>query len=142
MATARQKGATEILAIDLTPPPSPRRPRTAVGVLRQSLFILAQSATRAMETCMAEQARIRLVRPDLARSSPWRLDDSAEAIRVNLALARAEMTSIVGQDGRLLPQAVEPEQRERPAAVPAAIRPVRWPRGRRRKDVRAAHLPA
>ncbi len=99
LATALAMGATEILAIDLTPPPSLARPRTIYGVLRQSLGIMSHATTEAMEACVSHSIPVRLVRPDLSKSSPWRLDDSAGAIAHNLLIARKEMRDVLNSDG-------------------------------------------
>lgn len=99
LATALTMGASEILAIDLTPPPSLARPRTVLGVLRQSLGIMAHATTEAMEACVSHSMPVRVVRPDLSKSSPWRLDDSAGAIAHNLLVARKEMSDVLQGDG-------------------------------------------
>ena len=126
LATALAMGATEILAIELSRPTTYRRPRTALGVLRCSLGILASSSTNAMEACVAHHTPLRVIRPDLSAHSPWRLEDCASATERSLELARAAMPSIIDAKGRVIPQA--PEQSLGPA------RPVfaDVPRGRTR----------
>lgn len=101
LATAVEMGASEIFAIDLTPPPSTARPRTALGVLRQSFGIMSHASTDAMEACLARQLPVRVVRPDLGHQSPWRLDDSAGAIAHNLMLARREIAGMFDRRGHL-----------------------------------------
>jgi NTE family protein len=103
MATALEMGATEILAIDLTPPPPRAKPRTALGVLKQSFSILSTATTRAVESCLAQQMPVRVIRPDLSGHSPWKLEDSAGAIAHNLRLAREELMGMFDADGRLAP---------------------------------------
>jgi NTE family protein len=103
LATAAEMGATEILAIDLTPPALERTPKTVVGVLRQSLGILVQATTTAMEQCLSPQMPVRVVRPDLSQCSAWRLEDAAVALNENLAIARREMSSLLASDGSVLP---------------------------------------
>jgi len=103
LVTALDLGATEMLAIDLTPPVNARRPKTALGVLRQSLAALSRSATDAMEACLREQYPLRMVTPDLSRHSPWRLDVTDEAVEHNLRLARAAITGAIDGDGQLIP---------------------------------------
>lgn len=102
IATAVAMGATEILAIDLTPSPSPARPKTIFGVMRQSFSILSHSTTDAMEECVSRQMPVRIVRPDLSQSSPWRLDDSAGAVAHNLRLARAAIPDVLA-GGHVIP---------------------------------------
>jgi len=102
IATAAQMGATEILAIALTPPVATRMPRTVLGVLRQSLGILTHATVEAMEQCLANQVHLRVVRPDLGKLSPWRLEDTSQTMDGYLAAARAEMRQVVDGDGVLL----------------------------------------
>jgi NTE family protein len=103
LTTALEMGASEIFAIDLTPPPVTTRPKTAVGVLKQSFSILSSASTRAVEDCLGLQMPVRVVRPDLLRSSPSRLDDSAGAIAHNLRLARESLAGAFDGDGRVAP---------------------------------------
>lgn len=102
LLTAVEMGATEILAIDLTPLPAKTRPRTVVGVLKQSFGILTHATTDAMERAVAMQVPVRVVRPSLAQSSPWRLDDSAGAIAHNLLLARAHIRGVLDAHGHVV----------------------------------------
>jgi NTE family protein len=102
LLTAVEMGATEILAIDLTPLPSRTKPRTVVGVLKQSFGILTHATTDAMERSVAMQVPVRVVRPALAASSPWRLDDSAGAIAHNLLLARAHIGGVLDAHGHVV----------------------------------------
>ncbi|GMV85739.1 MAG: hypothetical protein AMXMBFR80_15940 [Dehalococcoidia bacterium] len=104
MATAFALGATEILAIDLTPPPSLARPKTALGVLRQSFSILSTATTRAVEACLARQLPVRVIRPDLSGSSPWKLEDSAGAVAHNLRLAREALAGVFDREGHIAPE--------------------------------------
>ncbi len=103
LATAAEMGASEILAIDLTPAPAPARPKTAAGVLKQSFSILTSATTRAAEACLALQMPIRIVRPDLSHNSPWRLDDSAGSIARNLRLAREGLHGLIDAEGHVAP---------------------------------------
>lgn len=103
LATAVEMGATEILAVDLTPPPAKVRPRTALGVLKQSIGVLIHASTEAMEACVAQQLPVRVVRPDLTNHSPWRLADSAGAIASNLATARRDLAELLDRRGHLRP---------------------------------------
>ncbi len=103
MTTALQMGATEIFAIDLTPQASLARPRTALGVLKQSFAILSTATTRAVESCLAGQLPVHVARPDLSATSPWRLDDSAGAIAHNLLLAREALHGVFDGDGHVSP---------------------------------------
>ena len=122
MATALEMGATEILAIDLTPPPPRARPRTAVGVLRQSFSILSTATTRAVESCLAQQMPVRVIRPDLTGRSPWKLEDSAGAIAHNRRLAREELEGTFDRDGHLSPAGtcwIDAGPEPQPAATPA-----------------------
>ena len=104
LATAMETGATEIFAIDLTPQPPRARPKTAVGVLKQSFSILSTATTRAVEVCVSRQMPVRVVRPDLTKNSPWRLDESAGAIAHNLKLARAALAGVFDEDGHVAPE--------------------------------------
>jgi len=101
MVTAAAMGATEMLAIDLTAPPGNSRPRTVYGVLKQSFAILSHATTDAMESYIAQQLPARVVRPDLSRNSPWRLDDSAGAVAHNLSLARRDLAGVFDADGHI-----------------------------------------
>ncbi|MEO8539492.1 MAG: patatin-like phospholipase family protein [bacterium] len=104
MTTALAMGATEILAIDLTPPPPLARPKTAAGVLKQSFSILSSATTRAVEACLSQQMPVRVIRPDLTRNSPWKLDDSAGSIARNLRLANESLHGVFDQDGHVAPE--------------------------------------
>jgi NTE family protein len=103
LGTAVEMGATEIFAINLTPLPAASRPRTAVGVLKQSFAILTSASTQAVEECLGRVMPVRVVRPDLSGSSPWRLDDSAGAIAHNLRLAREALAGVFDKDGHVAP---------------------------------------
>lgn len=130
LATAAEMGATEILAIDLTPPPGPARPKTAAGVLKQSFSILTSATTRAAETCLARQMPVRVVRPDLSHNSPWRLDDSAGSIARNLRLAREGLRGVIDSDGRVAPDGTCWAASAPAAASQDALRPARFFGGR------------
>lgn len=119
LATALAMGATEILGIDLTRSTLYPRPKTALGVLRRSLGILASSSTTAMEACVAHHTDLRVVRPDLTEHSPWRLENCASAMERSLEVARAAMPSIVDARGRVIPQL--PEQSFGPAPSFSAV---------------------
>lgn len=103
MTTALEMGATEIFAIDLTPTPHGARPKTALGVLKQSFAILSSATTRAVESCLSERMPVFVARPDVSKSSPWRLDDSAGAVAHNVLLARRELDGVFDEDGRIAP---------------------------------------
>jgi len=102
LATAMAMGAEEILAIDLTPPPPIAHPKTVVGVLRQSLGIMAHASTGAMQECVASSMPVRVIQPDLSTSSPWQLDDSAGSVAHNLTIARKEMGDVLNGDGSII----------------------------------------
>lgn len=104
MTTAFEMGATEILAIDLTPPAPQARPKTALGVLRQSFSILSTATTRAVETCLSRQLPVRVIRPDLSGNSPWKLDDSAGSVAHNLRLAREGLAGVFDREGHVAPE--------------------------------------
>jgi NTE family protein len=104
MTTAFEMGATEILAIDLTPAPPLARPKTALGVLRQSFSILSTATTRAVETCLSRQLPVRVIRPDLSGNSPWKLEDSAGAVAHNLRLAREGLAGVFDREGHVAPE--------------------------------------
>lgn len=101
LGTAAAMGASEILAVDLTPPPGNSRPKTVYGVLKQSFAILSHATTDAMEANIATQMPVRVVRPDLSRHSPWRLDDSAGAVAHNLSLARRDLAGVFDANGHI-----------------------------------------
>ncbi|MGE5594921.1 MAG: patatin-like phospholipase family protein [Hyphomicrobiales bacterium] len=124
LATAVEMGATEILAIDLTPPAKPRRPRTALGVLRHSLDALGRASTDAMESCLEGQLPMRVITPDLSRSSPWRMDVTVDAINHNLELARRAMASVLDSHGQVIPGS-RTFDAPAPAPVPGAPAPRR-----------------
>ena len=122
MTTAFEMGATEILAIDLTPPPPQARPKTALGVLRQSFSILSTATTRAVETCLSRQLPVRVIRPDLSGNSPWKLDDSAGAVAHNLRLAREGLAGVFDREGHVAPEGtcwMEPAEAGPGAEAPA-----------------------
>jgi NTE family protein len=102
LATAFEMGATEIFAIDLTPAPGRSRPKTAVGVIKQSFGILTSATTNAMESCLSAMIPVRVVRPDLTNSSPWRLDDSAGSVAHNLRLAHSAIRGLFDADGHVI----------------------------------------
>lgn len=104
LTTAMEMGATEILAIDLTPLPTPARPKTAAGVLKQSFSIMSAVTTREVEACLASQLPMRVIRPDLSKNSPWRLDDSAGSIARNLRLAREALHGVFDEGGHVAPE--------------------------------------
>ncbi len=143
LATAVDLGATEILAIDLTPAHDQRRPKTALGVLRQSLAALSRSATDAMESCLRDQLPMRMIVPDLSQQSPWRLDVTEQSIAHNLELARAGITRALDSNGEIIPgprligaaAAPEPPERRRErrlrGRVSALAAAVRKPAGTR-----------
>ena len=124
LLTALDMGATEILAIDLSPSPPVFRARTAVGVLRQSLGILTHATTDAMEEALTSRLPVAVLRPDLTRHSPWRLDDSAGAIAHNLELARRALARVLDADGHVVPSPVPPEEPAPPDAEPSPPLPV------------------
>jgi NTE family protein len=135
LVTALEMGATEILGIDLTPAAEHCRPRTVAGVLRQSLSILSRSTTDAMEATVARQATVQVVRPDLRKLSPWRLEVAAEQIERHLSEARAAMASALDDDGNVLPRfgaAVEPAVRASHAATATRL----WERMQSRLSLR------
>ena len=111
LASAVEMGATEIFAIDLTPAATRATPRTALGVLRQSFGILSAASTTAMEACLARQMPVRVLRPDLSRVSPWKLDDSTASVENNLQLARHALANVFDADGTVMFSAppLEPE---------------------------------
>jgi len=119
LATAVDMGATEILAIDLTPAPPTDTPKTALGVLRHSLGIMSHATTDAMQACLERQLPVRVLRPDLSRSSAWRMEDSAGAIAHNLKLARLELAAIFDSDG-CLTSGVGSSLTPRPEPLPLA----------------------
>jgi len=103
LATAYQLGATEILAVDLTPPADTARPRTAIGVLRLSLAALSRSTMDAMQECLSDRVAVRVTTPDLSQHSPWALTVSDEAIAQNLAVAREAVRVLVDEHGAVIP---------------------------------------
>ena len=122
MVTAMEMGATEILAIDLTPPAPVYHARTAAGVIKQSFSIMSAATTHEVETCLARQMPVRVIRPDLSKNSPWRLDDSAGSIARNLRLAREGLHGVIDPEGHVaadgtcwIAPAAAPLAAERPA---------------------------
>ncbi len=102
LATALEMGATEILAIDLTPASLARRPRTAFGVLRRSLAIAGSAATAAMEDCLRLQMPVHILRPDLAQLSAWRVATTPAAVSGYLDMARRALSGVVDSRGYLV----------------------------------------
>ncbi|MCX7618954.1 patatin-like phospholipase family protein [Tepidiforma sp.] len=102
IASALALGATEVLAIDLTPPAGAAAPpKTALGVLAQSFRILSRATTEAMEAIGRSAAAVQVVRPDLAGLSPWRLDVAEPLIQEQLAQARCRLTRVLDPWGRV-----------------------------------------
>lgn len=135
LLTAHEMGATEILAIDLTPPPPTFRAKTLVGVLRQSFGILTHATTDAMESAVSQLVPVTVVRPDLTSHSPWRLDDSASAIAHNLELAHRAIQTVIDSDGHLAGAAREGRPAPVVPAVPStAVAPVDLRRFLRRQQ--------
>ncbi len=104
LVTAMTMGATEILAIDLTPSTlqGSCRPRTALGVLRRSFGVLSHATTDAMQAVVEQHLPVQVVRPKLDALSPWRIHvDEAELERA-LAEARETLRSVLDTDGRVI----------------------------------------
>ncbi len=116
IASALALGATEVLAIDLTPPPGVADPpRTALGVLARSFRILTHATTEAMEAIGQTAAAVRVVRPDLGGLSPWRLDVADWLIQEHLAQARCRLTQVLDPWGRVVPAGQSSPRGVRPA---------------------------
>jgi len=122
LVTAMSLGATEILAIDLTPSMlhGSHRPRTALGVLRRSFGVLSHATTDAMQAVVEQHLPVQVVKPQLDALSPWRIHiDDAELERA-LGEAREVLRSALDADGRVVRR--EPELETVVAANPAARR--------------------
>jgi NTE family protein len=103
-ASAVEMGATEILAIDLTPSHLPKgKPRTAIGVLARSMAILAHSSTDAMFEFAEREMPTRMLRPDLSRHSAWRVGVSEADLQQCLREARAALHDVIDADGHVIP---------------------------------------
>ena len=126
LATAAEMGATEILAIDLTPAPTPARPKTAAGVLKQSFSILTSATTRAAESCLSRQMPVRVIRPDLSHNSPWLLDDSAGSIARNLRLATDGLQGVFDREGHIAPDGTCWAMPHAVSSKPEAVSPARF----------------
>lgn len=103
IASALELGATEVLAIELSPPFDHRPARTALGILSQSLGILCHASTDAAEAIAARHAAVRVLRPDLSGLSPWRLVNREGLADEHLQRARTEMASALDPLGRVVP---------------------------------------
>jgi NTE family protein len=103
LATAVDMGASEILAIDLTPRPAEANPRTSLGVLRQTFGIFAQSTTIAMEEFAQRLMPTRVLRPDLTRHSAWQIQCDATEVRLAVAEARSELATVLDSAGHVIP---------------------------------------
>ena len=99
LQTAVELGATEILAIDLTPDYGSPTPRTPIGVLRRSFGVLSHATTDAMHAAASAHAVTRVLRPDLSRYSPWRISVSEEEIAASLLEARTVLRDVIASDG-------------------------------------------
>ncbi len=99
LQTAIELGATEILAIDLTPDLGTTVPRTPIGVLRRSFGVLSHATTDAMHAAASARAITRVLRPDLTRFSPWRISVSEAEITASLLEARAVLRGVINGDG-------------------------------------------
>jgi hypothetical protein len=78
-----------------------------------------------MEAAVARQLPVAVVRPDLTRHSPWRLDDSASAVAHNLKLARRAIATVLDANGRVVPSGARreslPEVDRSPVAAAAPV---------------------
>ena len=119
LASAVELGATEVLAIELSPPVVHKPAKTALGVLVQSLAVLCHASTDAAEAVAARQAAVRVLRPDLSGLSPWRLESKQGLVDEYLEIARAELATALDSEGRVIASSTP-----RPRAVPA-LAPVR-----------------
>lgn len=99
LQTAVELGATEILAIDLTPDLGNAVPRTPIGVLRRSFGVLSHATTDAMHAAASVHAITRVLRPDLSRHSPWRISVREEEIAACLLEARGVLREVIASDG-------------------------------------------
>ena len=99
LQTAVELGATEILAIDLTPDLGSATPRTPIGVLRRSFGVLSHATTDAMHAAASARAITRVLRPDLSRHSPWRIRVSEAEIVASLLEARIILRDVIANDG-------------------------------------------
>lgn len=103
-ASAVEMGATEILAIDLTPPYVPQsKPRTAIGVLARSMAILAHSTTDATFGFVERELPTRMLRPDLSRHSAWRVGVTDDDLQLCLSEARAALRGALDGAGHVIP---------------------------------------
>jgi NTE family protein len=102
-ASAVEMGATEILAIDLTPSHTPGKPRTAIGVLARSMAILAHSSTDAMLAFAEREMPTRMLCPDLSRHSAWRIAVSEDDLQLCLREARAALRGALDANGHVVP---------------------------------------
>ncbi|MEO6398751.1 MAG: patatin-like phospholipase family protein [Tepidiformaceae bacterium] len=107
LQTAVELGATEILAIDLTPEFGNAVPRTPIGVLRRSFGVLSHATTDAMHAAASAHAITRVLRPDLRRHSPWRICVREEIIGASVLEARAVLREVIAEDGSV--RAAAPE---------------------------------
>ena len=99
LQTAVELGATQILAIDLTPDLGNTVPRTPIGVLRRAFGVLSHATTDAMHAAASAHAVTRVLRPDLSRYSPWRISVSEEEIAASLLEARTVLRGVIAGDG-------------------------------------------
>jgi NTE family protein len=121
IGTAIEMGASEVLAIELSPPFSPRDSRTALGVIVQSFGLLSHAATDAAEALAAQQAAVRVLRPDLGGLSPWRLARREGMLESFLETARHDVAVSLDGAGHVIggathrPRAIiEPRPRRTP----------------------------
>jgi NTE family protein len=108
LATAMDMGASEILAIDLTADSPIATPRTPIGVLLRSMYIMAHATTDGMQALAERQMPVRVLRPDLSRHSPWRIASDEDEMALSLAEARAVLRSVLDDAGRVIPAAAAP----------------------------------
>ncbi|MEP7215363.1 MAG: patatin-like phospholipase family protein [Anaerolineaceae bacterium] len=102
LQTAVELGATEILAVDLTPDLGDTIPRTPIGVLRRSFGVLSHATTDAMHAAASAHAITRVLRPDLSRFSPWRISVSEGEIAACLLQARTVLSDVIASDGSVV----------------------------------------
>jgi hypothetical protein len=77
-------------------------------VLAQSFRILTHATTEAMETIAQSTAAVRVIRPNLAGLSPWRLDVAEPLIQAHLAEARNRLVEVIDPWGHVLRESAVP----------------------------------
>ena len=103
LETAVSQGATEIIAVDLGAPPSPRRPRGIIDVLARSIEIAAEQRTRYELDHLSQGVPTVVWRPGLRAGSVGSFAEVDEMYEAVQGMAPALIEQARGADGGWIP---------------------------------------